>query len=93
MILHKRNVALRGKRRDGMLVNHLLTAFRVDDDRKVVKSFNNAANLKAIGQIDRYRDAVLAQLIEKRVLYVYRFVHWQLPPSTKDWLLLYSEFN
>ncbi|EXX89831.1 hypothetical protein BG53_13935 [Paenibacillus darwinianus] len=67
-----------------MFVHHLLAAFAVNDDREVVECFDYAADLKPVGQVDRNRNAVLAQLVEKRILNIDRFVHWPLPPSKKD---------
>ncbi|MNR66494.1 hypothetical protein D3C85_1900090 [compost metagenome] len=51
-----------------MLVHHLLASFAVDDNRKIVKGFDNSTDLEAIGQIYRNRDAVFAKLVQKRIL-------------------------
>lgn len=48
ILLHKRNIPLRGERRNSMFVYHLLTTFAVDDNREIIERFNNAPNLEAI---------------------------------------------
>jgi hypothetical protein len=74
-LLHQRNRTLRGKGGDSMLIHHLLAAFAVNNDGKIIKCFNVPANLKSIGQIDGYSDAFFAQLIQECVLNVDGFVH------------------
>jgi len=48
IVLHQRNVALRRKRRNGMLVNHLLATFAVDNDREIIEGTDDAADLEAV---------------------------------------------
>jgi len=64
-----------------MFVNHLLPAFAVDNNRKIIERLDMASNLETIGQVDRYRNAFLAELIQKRILNINRFVHQWLPPG------------
>lgn len=62
-----------------MLVYHLLTSVTVDHDRKVVECLDCAPNLKTVGQVDRGRDILFAQLVQERVLDINGFVHNRYP--------------
>src|SRR5690606_2057551 len=77
------NVALRGKGRDRVLVNHLLAAVALDDNRKIVECAHHAPDLKTGRQINGHWNAVLAELVEERILNVDGFAHGPLPPSRR----------
>lgn len=51
-----------------MLVHHLLTSLAVDNDRKIIKGFDHAPNLKSIHQKNGNRNVILAQLVQERIL-------------------------
>jgi len=79
LLLSQGYVALRHERGNGMLVHHLLTSVAVDHDRKVVECLDRAPNLKTVGQVDRGRDILFAQLVQERVLNINGFVHNRYP--------------
>lgn len=75
VILHQRYIAHWRKGRNRMLEYHLLAAIAVNDNRVVVKSANNPSDLKTICQINGYWNALLAQLVQKRILDINRLIH------------------
>src|SRR5690606_21579226 len=82
--LHKGNVALGRKGADGVLVYHLLAAVAVDDDGEIVECAHHAPDLESVRQIYGNGYAVLAQLVEERVLDVDGFVHGPDTPIAKE---------
>lgn len=67
---HERHGSRRGKRGDGVLVNHLLFAVAVDHDGEVVKSPDYPAKLETVYEIDGNRHRFFADLVEKCILNV-----------------------
>ena len=68
------HVAARHDRRDGVFVNHLAHGIAQKHD-KLVERFDRSLQLDAIDQIDRDRNALTAQGIQKRILQRLTFGH------------------
>jgi hypothetical protein len=75
LLRHQRYGTLRRKCRDRMLINHLLAAFAIDDNGKIIERTDDPADLKPIRQIDGNGNVFFSKLIQKSVLDIDRFVH------------------
>lgn len=79
VVLHQRNIALWCKGGNRMLVDHLLTAFAVNHNRKIIEGLDLSSDLEPVRQIYGDRHTVFAQLVQKVILNIDGFVHKSTP--------------